>query len=210
MADERAGKPEDPSVEDRDEDRESEALDEREEPEESDRDESEEDDQSAQASSGAAAQAGGAVARAQREGPGFFAFYKPGQGYYTRLCTAIAIALVVFTIAAFFYERMQAWFVGADGRAQTGIIIAILGGVVSLIGLWVFRLLNKPGIVDFLIATESEMKKVNWTTRKELWGSTKVVIFFMFLIAVILFVIDVIFGYFFVLIRVLEFGPFGV
>ena len=52
------------------------------------------------------------------------------------------------------------------------------------------------------------MKKVNWTTRKELIGSTKVVIFFMILIAALLFVLDVLFGYFFHVIRVLEFGPF--
>ena len=43
--------------------------------------------------------------------------------------------------------------------------------------------MNKPTNVDFLIATDSEMKKVNWTSRKELIGSTKVVIIFMFLIA---------------------------
>ena len=45
--------------------------------------------------------------------------------------------------------------------------------------------MNKPTNVDFLIATDSEMKKVNWTSRKELIGSTKVVIVFMFLIAVV-------------------------
>jgi preprotein translocase subunit SecE len=62
--------------------------------------------------------------------------------------------------------------------------------------------------VDFLIATDSEMKKVNWTTRAELMGSTKVVIFFVLLISAFLFMLDVIFGYFFQLIKVLEFGPF--
>ena len=49
--------------------------------------------------------------------------------------------------------------------------------------------MNKPSNVDFLIATDSEMKKVNWTSRKELIGSTKVVIIFMFLIALFLFVV---------------------
>src|SRR3712207_7866772 len=47
----------------------------------------------------------------------------------------------------------------------------------------VLHLMNKPANVDFLIATDSEMKKVNWTSRRELIGSTKVVIVFMFLIA---------------------------
>jgi preprotein translocase SecE subunit len=53
------------------------------------------------------------------------------------------------------------------------------------------------------------MKKVNWTSRKELIGSTKVVIGFMFLIAFLLFGLDVIFGYFFQLLTVLKTGPFG-
>jgi preprotein translocase SecE subunit len=57
--------------------------------------------------------------------------------------------------------------------------------------------MNKPSNADFLIATDSEMKKVNWTSRKELIGSTKVVIFFMVIIASVLFVIDVLMGYVF-------------
>ena len=71
-----------------------------------------------------------------------------------------------------------------------------------------WRMMNKPSNVDFLIATDSEMKKVNWTTRKELIGSTKVVIFFVILISLILFLLDLLFGYFFQMIKVLEFGPF--
>src|SRR3712207_9446120 len=73
----------------------------------------------------------------------------------------------------------------------------------------VLHLMNKPANVDFLIATDSEMKKVNWTSRRELIGSTKVVIVFMFLIAAFLFVIDVVFSYFFYMIDVLKSSPFG-
>jgi len=58
--------------------------------------------------------------------------------------------------------------------------------------------------VEFLVATDSEMKKVNWTTRKELIGSTKVVIIFMFIIAMFLFTCDLIFGAFFHLVGVLK------
>ena len=56
------------------------------------------------------------------------------------------------------------------------------------------RMMNKPKNVDFLVATDSEMKKVNWTSRKELIGSTEIVIIFMFLIAFFLFAVDWIFG----------------
>ncbi|MCG3121701.1 MAG: Protein translocase subunit SecE [Phycisphaerales bacterium] len=51
--------------------------------------------------------------------------------------------------------------------------------------------------VEFLIATDGEMKKVNWSTRKEVLGSTWVVIGACALIAAFLFVIDVSFGAFF-------------
>jgi preprotein translocase SecE subunit len=57
---------------------------------------------------------------------------------------------------------------------------------------------------DFLIATDAEMKKVNWTTYKQVRGSTIVVIVAFFLIAGILFVIDLGFSNFFKAINVLE------
>ena len=79
----------------------------------------------------------------------------------------------------------------------------------ALYALLIWRVTNKPDNVDFLIATDSEMKKVNWTSRKELIGSTKVVIVFMFLIAFFLFAIDIGFSYFFFLIKVLKNSPFG-
>jgi preprotein translocase SecE subunit len=68
--------------------------------------------------------------------------------------------------------------------------------------------MNRPTNVDFLIATDSEMKKVNWTSRKELMGSTKVVILFMFIMASYLFLMDVLFGYFFYAIGVVKEPPF--
>ncbi|MCB9836008.1 MAG: preprotein translocase subunit SecE [Phycisphaera sp.] len=58
--------------------------------------------------------------------------------------------------------------------------------------------------VNFLIATDGEMKKVNWSTRKEVQGSTMVVVIASFLLAMLIFVIDYGFGAFFKLIGVLE------
>ena len=65
-----------------------------------------------------------------------------------------------------------------------GIVIGLCVGL-SLLTWW---LMNKATNVDFLIATDSEMKKVNWTSKQELIGSTKVVIVFMFVTAIFLFV----------------------
>jgi preprotein translocase SecE subunit len=87
--------------------------------------------------------------------------------------------------------------------------LAICAAFLVGFALMTFLLMNKPTNADFMIATDSEMKKVNWTSRKELIGSTKVVIAFMFLIAFLLFGFDVVFGYFFKMLTVLKAGPFG-
>jgi preprotein translocase subunit SecE len=79
--------------------------------------------------------------------------------------------------------------------------------VVLVLGIIAWRLMNKPRNVDFLIATDVEMKKVNWTSRRELFGSTRIVITFLFMIALILFLIDIGTGTFFQLIGLLKFGP---
>ncbi|HHN77587.1 MAG TPA: preprotein translocase subunit SecE [Phycisphaerales bacterium] len=58
--------------------------------------------------------------------------------------------------------------------------------------------------VDFLINTDGEMRKVNWSTKKEIIGSTQVVIVAAFIIAAFLFLIDISFQQFFQFIGVLE------
>lgn len=60
--------------------------------------------------------------------------------------------------------------------------------LVSLWGAW--RAVNVPSFGDFLIATEAEMNKVSWTTRKRLVQDTIVVLVFLALLTVFLLVID--------------------
>ncbi|MFQ6049008.1 MAG: preprotein translocase subunit SecE [Phycisphaerae bacterium] len=55
-----------------------------------------------------------------------------------------------------------------------------------------------------MIATEGEMKKVSWSTRREVIGSTKVVIAVVIMLAVMLFVVDTVFAVFFNFIDVLK------
>lgn len=144
---------------------------------------------------------------------GFFTIYKKGQGYWTRMGTAMAAALISVLFAQFVYSQLHStpWSKKPNGDLIYIPVQACVGVAAAVLGIFAFlawRLMNKPSHVDFLIATDSEMKKVNWTTRKELIGSTKVVIVFVILISAFLFLLDVLFGYFFQLIRVLEFGPF--
>lgn len=136
---------------------------------------------------------------------GFFGFlhvYKPGQGYWTRMGTIASVLLVMILLGRLVWDTLDSYT-----KLKTGWVAGIVGGLGVVVALVVWRYLNKPHVVDFMIATESEMKKVNWTSKKELIGSTKVVIIFMFLIATLLFVVDIFFGYLFHFIKVLKYPP---
>jgi preprotein translocase subunit SecE len=137
---------------------------------------------------------------------GFFHVYKSGQGYWTRMGTAATAALIILATCAFLYEYLPAWigWLNVHKSWLSGIIIAFAAAM----GLLTWYAINKPGNADFLIATDSEMKKVNWTSKTELIGSTKVVIFFMITIAVFLFMMDLFFGYLFYWLHVLKAKPF--
>ena len=67
-----------------------------------------------------------------------------------------------------------------------------------------WRIVNCPAFADFLIATEAELNKVSWTTRKRLIQDTIVVLMTVFLLTVFLFVVDVAWG------KVLSNWPIGV
>jgi preprotein translocase SecE subunit len=147
------------------------------------------------------------------ESAGFFTIHKKGQGYWTRICTAAGTGLLILLTAGFLWRQLppqlQSWFLPANlekltptestaayaraDRLANNTTLAICAVVVIGMVLLTWNLMNKPSNVDFLIATDSEMKKVNWTSKRELIGSTKVVIFFMFLIAIVLFVLDMYF-----------------
>lgn len=142
---------------------------------------------------------------------GFFTIHKPNQGKPTRLVTgAVAVLLLGLTMWFLFYDFSAAFPALKDSsgvnRMWWNIVVLVLGLAGAL---FAWRMVNKPANAEFLIATDSEMKKVTWTSRKQLWGSTKVVILFMLFIALTLFVIDLLFHYLFYIINVLKFRPMG-
>jgi preprotein translocase SecE subunit len=134
-------------------------------------------------------------------GGGFFTIHKKGQGYWTRLGTAMGAAIIVLFFAHFLYAVVPGWVPLL--QSNSNLKIGITAGFLALTTLACWWLMNKSSHVDFLIATDTEMKKVNWTSKAELIGSTKVVIGFMFLIAVVLFILDMYFTRFFYLLGVL-------
>ncbi len=125
-----------------------------------------------------------------------FAIYKKGQGYWTRMGTAFGAAVVLGLTLLFLYRDFIPYFqIDVKLQSLLGLTTTawrlILSGVVTLLGvLLVWWIMNAPRRAQFLIDTDSELKKVNWASRNELFASTKVVIFFMLLIALSLFVFD--------------------
>jgi preprotein translocase subunit SecE len=116
--------------------------------------------------------------------------YKQGQAKNTRLGTAVGAFVIVVCGCFVLNQKLQPlgniWL---ETLVPIGLCAAI-GGLIA----WV---MNKPSVADFLIASEGEIKKVNWSTRKELTASTTVVIFVMLAIAILLAVVDFAFVWFF-------------
>ena len=114
--------------------------------------------------------------------------YKPGQGKYTRLCTGFAVAIIVLLGCLRLYQVLE----GADVNLWIAAIVpAVILVAFAALTYW---LLNKPTVADFMIAAEGELKKVNWSSRKEVAVSTVIVIVVVFVMAALLGATDMVFS----------------
>lgn len=132
----------------------------------------------------------------------FFQIYKRGQGYYTRMGTAVGAGVLALGLADFLYDHLNfdlAWTPGI--WLKNGLPVVLLAACALLI-FWIAGVNRRS--CDFLIATDGEMKKVNWTSRKEIVAATKVVIVVTLVTATILFLVDYGFMQFFRWIGVLR------
>jgi preprotein translocase SecE subunit len=131
--------------------------------------------------------------------------YKPGQGYWTRLMSIIGLSLLVLMGVAWLWKLLANAEIGTlqPIYVQAGAAVIVLL-VCTWLGYWLFGVNQR--VVEFTIATESEMKKVNWSTRREILGSTWIVIALTFFIALLCFGFDTVYHIFFQSIRVLESG----
>ena len=149
---------------------------------------------------------GGPKAARPEDRGSLFRVYKPGQGYWTRLGTGIGVAFVILlTVFWFLREQLIAYTTLDQSPAA---LYGVLLGALALLGVVGWWVINRPKHAKFLIETDGEMKKVTWTSRNELVRSTQVVVIFMFLTAAVLFAYDVLFGYLFYFLDVLQVKPF--
>ncbi len=139
------------------------------------------------------------------ESGSLFKPYKPGQGFWTRLGTGIGAGLIILFTVQFLYKRLPVWTpLGLDDWGLYA-VLAVFALMLSGVAWW---LINRPRHAEFLINTDGEMKKVSWPSKRELWGSTKVVIVFMFFMGAMLFGYDLIFGLVFWFIDIMKIPPF--
>jgi preprotein translocase subunit SecE len=132
--------------------------------------------------------------------------YKPLQGRLARIWTAVGLGVIV---------AVGVWRL-SDTLNALGYLTPTYFGIPAAIGLvlgWlVFRLVQYPPFVEFLIATEAEMNKVSWTSRAELRRATIVVLSTVLIVAVYLFGVDTVWSALLQAIGVLKFsgeGAFG-
>ena len=129
--------------------------------------------------------------------------YKSGQGYWVRMMSAIGFFLLVLMGIVWLTDQLA-------GVQITDIEPVYIQGGVAILTFVIFGLIGyhligrRPKFVDFMIATEGEMRKVNWSTRREIVGSTILVILLTLFIALFCQVVDLLFSWFFQWVDVLQ------
>ncbi len=137
--------------------------------------------------------------------------YKPNQGRLVRRFTMLGVLLIVgtgvntlleskaftghwtiripFTLNLLKEDHRLAVTLLPDIRYTAPLLLIALG-------IWfAWRVVNYPTFADFLIATEAELNKVSWVTRKRLMQDTVVVLIFLMLFTVFLLAVDSLWGW---------------
>jgi preprotein translocase subunit SecE len=110
--------------------------------------------------------------------------YKRNQGRLVRQLTFAGLALV---LGVGVVRLAQTWLTEFDAYLRV-----LTGAIIFIGGAWViYRLVNFPRFADFLISVETEVDKVSWPSRTELYRSTVVVIMTMVALSVVLSAFDV-------------------
>jgi preprotein translocase SecE subunit len=143
--------------------------------------------------------------------------YKRTQGQRVRRGTLLGIVILVgcgiYSLLQHNLLPIDAWQVGIPfSGGQTLTLLPHVRFTVPLLlalaGFWAaYRVVNFPVFADFLIATEAELNKVSWTTRKRLVQDTIVVLVTVVLLTVFLFVVDQIWALVLTKVGVLQIAP---
>ena len=111
--------------------------------------------------------------------------YKPNQGWYVRLLTALGLGALLAAGLYALYNRI------ADVSSPP-LRFGLPAGIGIVLGWLIFRLVHYPPFADFLIATEAEMNKVSWVSWPELKRATAVVLVTVLFMSIYLFGVDLV------------------
>jgi preprotein translocase subunit SecE len=124
--------------------------------------------------------------------------YKPSQGRIVRQMTALAIWVVVALGCYRLSVSLRGVFSQSNAWAEAAIPLLLFAA-----GVWFgFRVVNWPRFADFLVAVEAEMAKVSWPSKPELIRASIVVMVTILILAITLFLFDVVWQWFFAFIGV--------
>ena len=111
--------------------------------------------------------------------------YRKTQGRWTRFGTVAGAGILIV---------IGAWYTWSELPSGLRLFRAIIPLILMLACFYILlRVVNSKRPADFMIATEGEMKKVSWSSKKEIIGSTKVVIVTLLIMGLVLFFVDLFF-----------------
>lgn len=139
------------------------------------------------------------------EEQGWFSFaqYKRSLGVRVRRLTILGILLIGGTGAYSLYFQgvlPTQWTLRMPFDVQSIVLLnsanVVIPALIILVTAWIaFRSVNVPEFSEFLIATEAEMNKVSWSTRRRLMQDTVVVLLTTLIMTLFLLVVDLFWGW---------------
>ena len=130
--------------------------------------------------------------------------FKATQGLKLRRYTMVGILIVGWSGAWSLYHHralgygdliLKVPFVESGFAVLPSKEITVPILIALAVGWFAWRLVNVPVFADFLIATEAEMNKVSWSTRKRLMQDTVVVLITVVILTTFLLVVDLFWGW---------------
>jgi preprotein translocase subunit SecE len=128
--------------------------------------------------------------------------YKPKQGWHARLYTALGLGVIIGLGLIRFFQSIY-------NDYSTVTSYGITAGLGLAFAWFIFRLVEYPPFVEFLIATEAEMNKVSWTSKEDLKRATSVVLVTVTIMAIYLFLVDWVWANLLQILGILKFGGGG-
>lgn len=126
-------------------------------------------------------------------------FYRGEEGHRPRAIIGIALATLLLYGSHSLYEWLPVEFwhkalpgvgtlLGDEFTISGALLLAGGLAIAALVG--IYKLLNYPKFVDFLIDTENELKKVSWASRNQVVTESIVVIVTVAVLMAYIFVVD--------------------